>query len=84
MDRDSEFSYLGPEEMILTRNSAFKFAPVLGRYIADCFENKASDELRMRWRLRIPDGKGEIPKKGDGSRGGQPWRLLLPHEQAKL
>ncbi|OJJ63948.1 hypothetical protein ASPSYDRAFT_140286 [Aspergillus sydowii CBS 593.65] len=63
---------------------AFKFAPVLGRYIADCFENTASDELRKRWRLRESDGKGEVPKKGDGSRGGQPWRLLLPHEQAKL
>ncbi|KAK6813610.1 hypothetical protein RU639_010167 [Aspergillus parasiticus] len=63
---------------------AFKFTPVLGRYIADCFEHEASDELRRKWRLRAPDGKEGMTKQGGGSRGGQPWHLLLPHEQAKL
>ncbi|KAE8323553.1 FAD dependent oxidoreductase-domain-containing protein [Aspergillus sergii] len=64
--------------------NAFKFTLVLGRYIADCFENKASDECRNKCRLKAPDGKVGMPKQGDRSRGGQPWRLLLPHEQAKL
>ncbi|KAE8314553.1 hypothetical protein BDV41DRAFT_563665 [Aspergillus transmontanensis] len=63
---------------------AFKFTPVLGRYVADCFENKASDELRNKWRLRAPDGTEGVPKQGDGSRRGQMWHVLLSHELAKL
>ncbi|KAB8276567.1 hypothetical protein BDV30DRAFT_235639 [Aspergillus minisclerotigenes] len=64
--------------------NAFKFTPVLGRYIADYFEHKASDELRKKWRLSAPDWKEGMPKQGDGSRRGQLWRLLHAHEQAKL
>ncbi|KAJ3543506.1 hypothetical protein NM208_g2130 [Fusarium decemcellulare] len=53
---------------------AFKFLPVLGRYITDCFENKAPEEIRQQWRLKLPDGKPESPMAGDGSRGGPPHR----------
>ncbi|KAF5013020.1 hypothetical protein FDECE_967 [Fusarium decemcellulare] len=63
---------------------AFKFLPVLGRYVADCFENKAPEALRHKWRLRAPDGNKEIVKQGDGSRGGPPLRKLTRAEQAKL
>ncbi|KAJ9144153.1 FAD dependent oxidoreductase [Pleurostoma richardsiae] len=63
---------------------AFKFLPVLGKYIADCFENKASVDIRKKWRLRIADGSEEAPKMGDGSRGGPPLRTLTRSEQAKL
>ncbi|KAH7136808.1 FAD dependent oxidoreductase [Dactylonectria estremocensis] len=63
---------------------AFKFLPVLGRYIADCFENKASSDIRRKWRLRLPTGKDEMSKIGDGSRQGPPLRTLAGHEQAKL
>ncbi|UPL01017.1 hypothetical protein LCI18_011951 [Fusarium solani-melongenae] len=63
---------------------AFKFLPVLGRYIADCFEGKASDELRHKWRLRLPRKQEVEAKPGDGSRGGRPWRVLRKEEQAKL
>ncbi|KAM5351072.1 hypothetical protein ACJ41O_003795 [Fusarium nematophilum] len=62
---------------------AFKFLPVLGRYIADCFENKAPESLRRKWRLRAADGK-QVLKQGDGSRGGPPLRTLTRAEQAKL
>ncbi|KAL0938427.1 fructosyl amino acid [Colletotrichum truncatum] len=63
---------------------AFKFLPVLGRYITDCFEEKASGELRHKWRLRESDGKSEELKLGDGSRGGPPLRKLTAAEQSKL
>lgn len=72
--------------------SGFKFLPVLGKYISDCFENQASDELRKKWRLEpVPSGssgypmKGDgYPMKGDGSRAGPPLRKLTRLEKAKL
>ncbi|KAI9045549.1 NAD(P)/FAD-dependent oxidoreductase [Aspergillus affinis] len=63
---------------------SFKFMPILGRYIADVYENKASPEIRRKWRFRLPDGMSEGPKAGDGCRGGPPLRQLRPDEQAKL
>ncbi|KAH6692483.1 FAD dependent oxidoreductase [Plectosphaerella plurivora] len=64
---------------------AFKFLPVLGKYVADCFENKAPKEVRHQWRLRRPEGNGSKDMKpGDGSRGGPPLRVLSRLEQAKL
>ncbi|KAI2794446.1 L-pipecolate oxidase [Penicillium oxalicum] len=64
----------------------FKFLPVLGRYVADCFENKASAELREKWRLQPAPRETPADKamKGDGSRAGPPLRKLTPGERAKL
>jgi len=64
---------------------------VLGRYLADCFEGKASTELRDKWRLppapALSQG-GEtvaaLSMVGDGSRAGPPLRELTIDEQAKL
>lgn len=64
--------------------SAFKFMPVLGRYITDCFENKASQDIRHKWRLREASGVRNPIKGGDGSRGGPPLRVLTGAEMAKL
>ncbi|KAJ4163894.1 hypothetical protein LMH87_005597 [Akanthomyces muscarius] len=61
----------------------FKFLPVLGRYIVDCLENKASETLRHKWRMRPESDASEI-KIGDGSRGGPPLRTLTALEQSKL
>ncbi|KAE8379862.1 FAD dependent oxidoreductase [Aspergillus bertholletiae] len=61
----------------------FKFLPVLGRYIADRYENRAPETLRQKWRFRWPDGSGDV-KIGDGSRGGPPLRVLTVAEQSKL
>ncbi|KXJ93315.1 FAD dependent oxidoreductase [Microdochium bolleyi] len=65
----------------------FKFLPVLGKYIADCFEDKASPDIRQKWRLQ-PAPKGEsgiaLSMGGDGSRAGPPLRTLTRDEQAKL
>ncbi|KAJ5923230.1 L-pipecolate oxidase [Penicillium verhagenii] len=63
----------------------FKFLPILGKYIADCFENKASKELREKWRLApSPANSVAYAMKGDGSRAGPPLRQLTHVEKAKL
>lgn len=65
--------------------SAFKFLPVLGKYVADCFEDRAPGELRQKWKLKTPtDGSGAVNMAGDGSRGGPPLRKLSVQEQSKL
>ncbi|KAH6662673.1 FAD dependent oxidoreductase [Plectosphaerella plurivora] len=63
---------------------AFKFLPVLGRYVSDCFEDKAPAEVRRQWRFRATTESTEGFKTGDGSRGGPPLRVLSAQEQAKL
>ncbi|KAF7719634.1 Uncharacterized protein PECH_004130 [Penicillium ucsense] len=64
----------------------FKFLPVLGKYIADCFENKAPAELREKWRLQEAprESPAEKSMKGDGSRAGPPLRKLTSTEKARL
>ncbi|OQE28141.1 hypothetical protein PENFLA_c005G06689 [Penicillium flavigenum] len=39
---------------------AFKFLPILGRYVADRFENRVSDSIRQKWRLRLAEGEGNL------------------------
>ncbi|KAG9254400.1 FAD dependent oxidoreductase [Emericellopsis atlantica] len=64
---------------------AFKFLPVLGRHVADCFERKAHPDLQKKWKFHTV---GERPRAlvmgSDGSRGGPPLRKLSDAEQAKL
>jgi sarcosine oxidase/L-pipecolate oxidase len=64
--------------------SGFKFLPILGRYIAGCFEEKAAEHIRQKWRLRNAEGVGAPMVCNDGSRRGPERRLLLAQEQAKL
>ncbi|KAE8349499.1 FAD dependent oxidoreductase [Aspergillus coremiiformis] len=61
----------------------FKFLPVIGRYIVDRYEDCAPEAFRQKWRLRLPDGSGDL-KIGDGSRAGPPLRMLTVEEQGKL
>lgn len=66
--------------------SAFKFLPVIGAYIADCFEGKGPAELREKWKL---DSMKQVDGPifcNDGSRRGPPRRQLPDDErfQAKL
>ncbi|KAH8702352.1 putative fructosyl amino acid oxidase [Talaromyces proteolyticus] len=65
---------------------AFKFLPVLGRYVADCFENTASQSIRRKWQLQVPveGAQASSTMMGDGSRGGPPLRKLNAIEQSKL
>ncbi|KAB2576899.1 L-pipecolate oxidase [Lasiodiplodia theobromae] len=60
---------------------AFKFLPVVGKYIADCFEGIADAELREKWAFRSGTSPDFV---GDGSRGGPRRRMLSPAEVAKL
>ncbi|UPX09312.1 uncharacterized protein EKO05_0000003 [Ascochyta rabiei] len=62
----------------------FKFLPVLGKYLADCFEDKAPSDLRHKWRLRPVNQEQHGDKFGDGSRAGPPLRQLTAIEQANL
>ncbi|KAK8927864.1 L-pipecolate oxidase [Metarhizium anisopliae BRIP 53293] len=63
---------------------AFKFAPVLGKHIADCLQDKAPLALRNKWRARLPDRNLTEYLEGDGSRGGPPMRVVTQQEQARL
>ncbi|KAL0262167.1 hypothetical protein SLS55_003606 [Diplodia seriata] len=60
---------------------AFKFLPVIGTYIADCFEGTASAELREKWAFRSGTS---ADFDGDGSRGGPKRRMLDPSEISRL
>lgn len=67
----------------MEKRSGFKFLPILGKYIADCFEGTAPESLRTKWRLNPGSGQAmDMP--GDGSRAGPPLRALKSQEQAKL
>ncbi|KAH7050995.1 FAD dependent oxidoreductase [Macrophomina phaseolina] len=59
----------------------FKFLPVLGRYIVDCFEGIASAELRAKWAFRSGSSADFL---GDGSRGGPKRRKLSDVELSRL
>ncbi|OJK01864.1 hypothetical protein ASPACDRAFT_1865519 [Aspergillus aculeatus ATCC 16872] len=60
---------------------AFKFLPVLGRYVADSLELTASAEQRQKWAWPVAP---QPIASGDGSRGGPPRRRLTPEERARL
>ncbi|KAG9853652.1 fructosyl amino acid oxidase, partial [Aureobasidium melanogenum] len=60
---------------------AFKFLPVLGRYVVDNFEGTASAEQKEKWKW----SESAAPiMPGDGSRGGPPRRILTVEEQSRL
>ncbi|KAH6681568.1 FAD dependent oxidoreductase [Halenospora varia] len=61
---------------------AFKFLPVLGRYVADVFEGVASQEMKNKW--SYANAMNGSPSKGDGSRGGPKRRNLNVTERANL
>jgi sarcosine oxidase/L-pipecolate oxidase len=66
---------------LLTINSAFKFLPILGQYVADSFESIASAEQKEKWKW-LESATPIMP--GDGSRGGPPRRVLTKEEQSHL
>jgi sarcosine oxidase/L-pipecolate oxidase len=69
------------KEPLLTIISAFKFLPVLGRYVVDSFERAAPAEQKEKWKW----AKSATPiMPGDGSRGGPPRRVLTKEEQSQL
>ncbi|OHW97123.1 FAD dependent oxidoreductase [Colletotrichum incanum] len=82
---EAEVADQDKKERKVSSPSAFKFLPVIGTHVADCFERKASTALREKWRLRRPvGGETTLRMAGDGSRAGPALRKLTPQEQAKL
>ncbi|KAM0716423.1 hypothetical protein Q7P37_007868 [Cladosporium fusiforme] len=63
---------------------AFKFLPVLGKYITDGIEQRLSRGLKEKWRFGRKGAPGEDPFRGDGSRGGPVRREFTTEEKAKL
>ncbi|OLN85979.1 L-pipecolate oxidase 8 [Colletotrichum chlorophyti] len=64
---------------------AFKFLPVIGTHVADCFERRAPAALQEKWRMRqAENGETKLRMAGDGSRAGPALRKLSAQEQAKL
>ena len=71
------------DQLTCPYNSGFKFLPVLGRYIADCFEGTATQEVKEKWKLPSPSHTREKINVNDGSRRGPPRRTLRKEEQLK-
>jgi sarcosine oxidase/L-pipecolate oxidase len=74
-------------------NSAYKFLPVIGKYIAGAFQQKLSPELLQKWKFHTEYNKQEKDdvftgaksrKGGDGSRGGPKRREFTPQEKDNL
>jgi sarcosine oxidase/L-pipecolate oxidase len=66
---------------LLIISSAFKFLPILGRYVVDSFQGVASAEQKEKWKW----SESATPiMPGDGSRGGPSRRVLTKEEQSRL
>ncbi|PYH43003.1 NAD(P)/FAD-dependent oxidoreductase [Aspergillus saccharolyticus JOP 1030-1] len=72
---------------------AFKFLPVIGKYIAGAFQRKLSPELTAKWKFHTEYREqarediftGDSSRKGgDGSRGGPARRELTAQERDTL
>jgi sarcosine oxidase/L-pipecolate oxidase len=64
-------------------NSAFKFLPVIGKYIVGSLERKLPTELLGKWKFPTQFRQRFQPDvfTGDGSRGGPARRELTPQER---
>lgn len=81
MEVDSKLILASLTSVVLTAISAFKFLPILGRYVVDNFEGTATEEQKKKWRWS-ESATPVMP--GDGSRSGPPRRTLTAEEQSRL
>ncbi|KAM0418884.1 hypothetical protein ACHAPT_012149 [Fusarium lateritium] len=63
---------------------AFKFLPVLGKYMSLAIKQKLPKSLAQKWRFRKEYENRANAFLGDGSRGGPERRELTAYERAKL
>ncbi|CAI7663494.1 unnamed protein product [Penicillium manginii] len=63
---------------------AFKFLPVLGKYMSLALKKKLPEQLAQKWRFREEYASQTDTFLGDGSRGGPARRELDTEEKAKL
>lgn len=66
--------------------SAFKFLPVIGKYIVGSLERSLPQDLLDKWRFptQFREGFHSDAFAGDGSRGGPERRELTPGEQSSF
>lgn len=64
--------------------SAFKFLPVLGKYVVQGFERTLPADLEKKWRFKMEYKDQENSFHGDGSRGGPVRREFTQQEKARL
>lgn len=67
---------------VIFLSSAFKFLPVIGKYIVGSWQRKLSDKLLEKWKFPTQFRErfqGEVFT-GDGSRGGPERRELTAQE----
>lgn len=67
-------------------NSAFKFLPVIGKYIVGSLQRNLSQDLLGKWHFPT-QFRGEFRDNafaGDGSRGGPERRELTPGEHSSF
>lgn len=64
--------------------SAFKFMPVLAKYMGQAIHKTLPGSLSTKWRFRMDFQGKDDAFQGDGSRGGPLRRKLNRQESAKL
>jgi len=67
-----------------TLDSAFKFLPVLPKYVGQAFKRQLPAHLAKKWRFRTDYQHDKEAFLGDGSRGGPERREFDGQERAKL
>lgn len=65
-------------------SSAFKFLPVMPKYVGDAFRKQLPDHLAKKWRFRKEYQNDKEAFLGDGSRGGPERREFNIEEKSKL
>jgi sarcosine oxidase/L-pipecolate oxidase len=67
-----------------TLSSAFKFLPVIGKYISAAMQRSLPSELLKKWKFptEFREGFRDEVFAGDGSRGGPARRELTAKERA--
>ncbi|KAJ4982604.1 sarcosine oxidase [Stagonosporopsis vannaccii] len=63
---------------------AFKFLPILGKYVVQGFERALPVDLKEKWRFRMEYKDQDNEFHGDGSRGGPARREFSPQEKSLL
>lgn len=68
----------------ISTHSAFKFMPVLAKYMGQAIHKTLPEKLSEKWRFRMDFQGKDDAFQGDGSRGGPLRRKLNRQESAKL
>jgi sarcosine oxidase/L-pipecolate oxidase len=82
---DSEYKPIPYQEHHTnTTDSAFKFLPVMPKYVGQAFNQNLPAHLAKKWRFRTEYQDDVEAFLGDGSRGGPERREFNMQEKAKL